>query len=377
MNHHNYLNIAMLGHKHMLTREGGIEIVVKELATRMSKRGHHVVCYDRRIRPVNGEAMPGIRNYKGVKIVSVFTIDKKGFAAVISSFVASWRAGNSKADLVHIHGEGPALMCWIPKLRRKRIIVTIHGLDWRRAKWNRIGIWLIKLGEKTAVKSADEIIVLSRNAQDYFQRKYGRETIFIPNGVEEPEYRDADQITKNWGLKKDSYVLYVGRIVPEKGIKCLIDAWKGMQTDKKLVIAGGSSDTENYLSELRRLSPENVIFTGFQRGEILRELYSNAYLYCIPSDIEGMPLSLLEAMSYGNCCVVSDIPECTEVAEDKAVIFPKGNVLELRRTLQNLVDEPQIVEEKRAGVSDFILSKYKWDEVINKTLELYSKVYET
>lgn len=281
------LNIAMLGHKHVLSREGGIEIVVNELSTRMVARGHHVICYDRKGHHVAGSTeLDKSREYKGVKIIPVWTIERKGLAAMTSSLAAAWKAAVSKADVVHIHAEGPAAMSWLPKLKKKRVIVTIHGLDWQRAKWGGFATKYIKLGEEMAVKKADEIIVLSRGVQKYFQREYGRETVFIPNGVTKPEIREADEIKKLWGLEKDSYVLFLGRIVPEKGLRYLVEAWKGIKTDKKLVIAGGSSDTEEFMNALKATSTgdERIIFTGFQQGKILEELYSNAYIYTLPSD---------------------------------------------------------------------------------------------
>ena len=366
------MKIAMFGHKHMLSREGGVEIVVNELAIGMAARGHKVICYDRSTSHVAGSELDKRRKYKNVKIIPVWTIEKKGLAAMTSSLAAAWKAMWSKADVVHIHAEGPAAMCLLPKLRHKKVIVTVHGLDWARAKWGGFATKYIKFGEKQAVKHADEIIVLSKSVQDYFYNEYGRKTVFIPNGVKKPTVKKADMIHK-WGLEKDSYILFLGRIVPEKGLRYLIEAWSRINTDKKLVIAGGSSDTDVFLDELKKSAGSNVIFTGFQQGQVLEELYSNAYIYTLPSDLEGMPLSLLEAMSYGNCCVVSDIAECTEVVEDKAVVFEKSNADSLRKALQNLIDSPELVAEFKKNASEFICSKYNWNDIIEQTLELYEE----
>ena len=376
----NILTIAMLGHKHMLSREGGIEIVVKELAVRMSARGHHVAAYDRNTHHVSGEEIEKKTEYEGVKIIPVWTIEKKGLAAMTSSFSAAWKAAWSQADVIHIHAEGPAAMCglvrFLWKIRGKNqriLVVTVHGLDWARAKWGGFASKYIKFGEKQAVKYADEIIVLSRGVQEYIKTTYGRDTVFIPNGVSRPTLAPAQMITEQWGLEKDSYVLFLGRIVPEKGLKYLIEAWKGVKTDKKLVIAGGSSDTEEFLTELNALSAgdERIVFTGFQQGQVLEELYSNSYIYTLPSDLEGMPLSLLEAMSYGNCCLVSDIAECTEVFEDKAAVFKKGDVSDLTQVLQELLDSPETVERYKREAAEYITGKYNWDDVVDRTLELY------
>lgn len=190
-----------------------------------------------------------------------------------------------------------------------------------------------------------------------------------------PETREASLITEKFGLTKDSYILFLGRLVPEKGIRYLVEAFKNVKTDKKLVIAGGSSDTDSFMVELKELvkDDDRIIFTGFVQGQMLDELYSNAYIYTLPSDLEGMPLSLLEAMSYGNCCLVSDISECTEVVENKALIFKKSDVNELREKLQDACDHPEKVMEMKAQATDFICKKYNWDSVINETMELYRR----
>ena len=371
------LRIAMLGHKRIPSREGGIEIVVEELATRMAKKSHSVTCYNRKGHNVAGSEFDGtkLKTYKGVTLQEVFTIDKRGLAAMTASVSASLRAALGNYDVVHIHAEGPAFMCWLPKMFGKKVIVTVHGLDHQRAKWGKFASWYIRSGEKNAVRFADEIIVLSKGVQDYFQNTYGRTTRFIPNGVNKAKPRKARQITEKWGLTKDSYILYLGRIVPEKGERYLIEAFKQTKTDKKLVIAGGSSDTQAFMDELKSLvkDDDRIIFTGFVQGEILEELYSNPYIYTLPSDLEGMPLSLLEAMSYGNCCLTSDIPECAEVVEDKALLFRKSDVSDLKAKLQNACDHPEMVESYKAQAEEFICRKYNWDDVVEKTLKLYQR----
>lgn len=367
------LAVSMFGQKR-LSREGGIEIVVKELCTRLVQGGYPVTCYNRSGHHVSGAEYDQKTEYEGICQKKVPTIEGKGLAAVSSSFFAAFFSAIGHYDVVHIHAEGPAFFAWLPKLFRKRVVVTIHGIDWQREKWKSgFGSKFIRQGEKNAVKYADEIIVLSKGVQTYFKDTYGRETRFIPNGVNRPELRAARQIAAKFGLEKDSYILFLGRLVPEKGIRYLVEAFKQVKTDKKLVIAGGSSDTESFMEELKELakSDERILFTGFVQGEILDELYSNAYLYTLPSDLEGMPLSLLEAMSYGNCCLVSNIPECTEVVENKALIFNKSDVNDLRKNLQEACDEPEKVKALKEEVADFICRKYNWDEVVKETLELY------
>ncbi|MGM9551708.1 MAG: glycosyltransferase family 4 protein [Clostridia bacterium] len=363
------MKIAVIGHKRIPSRDGGVEIVVEELCTRFVKRGHEVTCYSR-----SRKEYEKIKEYKGIKIKPVLTIDIRGIAAMTSSLFASIRAAFGCYDVVHFHAEGPSAMCWLPKLFGKKIVVTIHGLDWQRSKWGGFATKYLLFGEKMAVKFADEIIVLSKNVKEYFKNTYNRDTVFISNGIEKPVCAEAKTITEKWNLTKDSYILYLGRIVPEKGITYLIDAYLKLNTDKKLVIAGGSSDTDVFLEEIKDICKhnDNIVFTDFVVGQELDELYSNAYVYVLPSDLEGMPMSLLEAMSYGNCCVVSDIPECAEVVEDKAVVFKKGNVGELAKKLQQLCDDEELVSNYKKDASDYICKKYNWDDVVDKTLELYT-----
>ena len=368
------MKIAMFGHKRIPSREGGVEIVVEQLAVRMAALGHEVTCYNRGGHHVSGAEFDTAGDCPGVKLRTVPTLDKKGLAAVTSSFFAALRCAFGRFDAVHIHAEGPAFMSWLPKLFGKRVIVTVHGLDWQREKWkNGFGSKYIHMGEKMAVRFADEIIVLSCSVQQYFADTYGRETRYIPNGVSRPVVMEAQKITEEYGLEKDGYILFLGRLVPEKGVHYLIEAFRNVKTDKRLVIAGGSSDTDDYTARLKEMAAgdDRILFTGFVQGRMLEELYSNAYVYVLPSDVEGMPLSLLEAMSYGNCCVVSDIPECAEPVEDKAVTVPKGDVAALGETLQRLCDSPAETAMYQAGARDFICGKYNWDEVTQQTLELY------
>ena len=367
------LHIAMLGHKRIPSREGGVEIVVGELATRMAAMGHDVTCFNRGGHHVSGVDFDekAMTEYKGVKLKRVFTVDAKGLAAVTSSFFAAVKAAFGKFDVVHFHAEGPCAMLWIPKLFGKRCVATVHGLDHQRAKWGKFASFYIFAGEKCAVKFADEIIVLSENTQKYFEDTYSRKTVFIPNGVSKNALKPAEEITERIGLEKDGYILYLGRLVPEKGIHYLIEAFKEIDTDKKLVIAGGASDSTEYADDLKKSACDNIIFTDFVKGGLLEELYSNAYIYVLPSDLEGMPLSLLEAMSYGNCCVTSDIHECKSVIGECGVTFKKGDVGDLKEKLQRLLNDSEAVEKYKSVSSDYVCNRFNWDEVTRRTLELY------
>lgn len=369
------LHIAMLGHKRIPSREGGVEIVVGELSARMAKLGHSVTCYNRKGHHISGEEFDtvALSEYEGVRIKSVFTVQKGGLAAVSSSVFAALKASFGRYDVVHFHAEGPCAMLWLPKLFGKKCIATIHGLDHQRAKWGRFASWYILTGEKCAAKFADEIIVLSSGIKNYFKETYGRDTVYIPNGIVPVHKSAADEITDKFELKSEGYILFLGRLVPEKGLRYLIEAYKSLNTDKKLVIAGGSSDTAEFEKEIKAMASDDdrIIFTGFVQGRVLEELYSNAYLYVLPSDLEGMPLSLLEAMSYGNCCLTSDIPECADVTGDCGITFRKSDTDDLKEKLQFLCDNPSTVQNFKRESASYICGRFNWDDVVNKTLRLY------
>ena len=370
------LKIVMVGQKTMPaidSSRGGVEVVVEEIATRMAEYGAEVTCFNRR-----GCDNGGLSEYKGVKLINVLTIRKKGLAAASSSFFASIKAAFGRFDVIHFHAEGPCAMMWIPKLFGKKCVCTIHGLDHKRSeKWSKFARWYILHGEKTAVKYADAIIVLTKAAQNYFKETYGRKTVLIPNGVNNQSSNIGDDIiSEKFGLRKNEYILFLGRLVPEKGIQYLVDAYLKLKTEKKLVIAGATSDTNEFVQHLHEKTDgnSNIIYTGFINGKPKNQLYANAYIYVLPSDLEGMPLTLLEAMSFGNCCVVSSIKECTEVVDDKAVVFKQGNVEDLREKLQELCDKPNEVEKMQSESADFICKKYSWDDVVARTMGLYRRV---
>lgn len=368
------MKIAMLGHKRIPSREGGVEVVVEELTTRMASQGHQVVVYNRKGKHVADASysLKKMKEYKGVSIKQVATIDKKGMNALIYSIFASIRATFGRYDVIHYHAEGSCAMLWLPKLFGIHTVATIHGLDWQRSKWGGFATKYLKFGEKMAAKKADQVIVLSKNMQRYFKENYGRDTVYIPNGLTMPTRREVKLITDKFHLQYGEYILFLARIVPEKGVHYLIDAYEQIKTDKKLVIAGGASHTSEYFEEIKARVKDNpnIIMTGFVQDELLEELYSNCCLYVLPSDVEGMPISLLEAMGYGRRCLVSDIPENTELVGEHAAVFAHGNVEDLAKHLQELADQEKV--ECLENIS-YVQEHFNWDRIVQITLELYKK----
>lgn len=361
------MKIAMIGQKRIPSREGGVEVHVEEIAVRLAAKGHDVTVYNRKKK-----GFPPLHMYQGVRIVSVPGVGRKGAQAAVCSFLATALALFGHYDVIHYHAEGPSAMLWIPRLFGVGTVATIHGLDWRRTKWGRFAVWFLKHGEKTAARYADEVAVLSRSAQKYFRETYGRETRLIPNGVNVPAIRDACRIKDRYGLEKDGYLLFVARIVPEKGLHGLLRAFSRISTDKKLVVAGAGCRSDAYCRGVEAVARGDgrVVLTGFVQGVELDELYSNAFLYILPSEVEGMPLSLLEAMSYGCPCLASDIPENREVLEGHGFFFRKGDAADLTVKLAALLRDAGIKEIGREA-RRHVLKTYGWDRAVGQLEQCY------
>lgn len=370
------MKIAMIGHKRIPSREGGIEIVVEELSIRLVQMGHSVTVYNRKGKNVADknadQDVHRLKEYKGIQIVHVPTPDSKKLNAVVYSFLATLHALFSNYDVIHYHAEGPCAMLIIPHFFGVRTIATIHGLDWQRGKWGGFASKFLRFGEGIAAKYADEVIVLSRNVQEYFLTEYGRETIYIPNGVNKVQHREPDMICKKFGLEKEKYILFLARLVPEKGIHYLLNAFKKVDTDFKLVIAGGASHSSEYVEQIQQLAAEDdrVIMTGFVQGTLLEELFSNCYMYVLPSDVEGMPISLLEALSYGRRCLTSDILENTEAARDCALYFKKSDEEDLQNKLAQAIAHPELFKSVEE-IKDYCYNTYDWNKVTGASSKLY------
>lgn len=364
------MKIAMIGHKRIPGREGGIEVVVEELAKNMAALGHDVTAYNRKTKRIRKE----IKEYKGVKVITIPTIEKKSTDAIVYSFLATIHAIFCKYDVIHYHALGPSIMLLIPHIVGVKTVVTVHGLNYKTPKWKGLGARVIKLGEKIAAKYADEIIVLSLEQKKYFSQKYNRSTKFIPNGVTLGKRRKCVQIKEKWNLNERGYILFLSRIVPGKGLEYLLEAYKGIDTDMPLVIAGGSMFVDNFYQKICDIAKQDsrVKMIGFVDGSILEELYSNALLFVFPSEAEGMPMCLLEALSYDIPCLVSDIPENTEVGSEYVEIFKSADVESLKEALLKILDKKVTFKKS----SEYIEKKYNWVEITKQTLSCYKEVYK-
>lgn len=364
------LNVIMLGHKSIPSRDGGIDVVVQHLSETLVEKGNSVTVINRKRK----RACKTENN--GVKICQAFTVNKRSLDAIIYSFFATLKAKRiaekEKVDAIHFHAEGVCAFIGLLPKRKKRnykVVVTVHGLDWKRAKWKGLGSKVIKSCEKKIVKYADEIIVLNGSDEKYFKDAYGRETTLIPNATDTPNFVPPSTVAEKYGLKKDGYVLCVARLVPEKGILYLANAFKKLQkenaVDKKLVIVGSYAHSDySEKVETAVKGEKNIIMTGFLEGKELSELYSNAYLFCLPSDVEGMSMSLLEARAYGNVCLVSDIPENVSVIGDRDYTFRRGDTDDLAERLKEIMAKNPSFEKIPAVL-------HAWNEIAERTVETY------
>jgi len=307
-----------------------------------------------------------------VRLIRHPTIKTKHLDAASHCAVATFDACFRNFDIVHYHALGPSLFSGVPRLAGKKTVVTVHGLDWQREKWGRFAKWFLQHCERPAFEFPDRTIVVSKTLRKYFDERHNAETAFIPNGTPVPERR-APQKLRKYGLENGRYILFVGRLTPEKGCHFLIDAFNQLDTDVKLVMAGGSSFTDGYVDKLQALrnGNERIVMMDYVYGDLLDELWSNAYFVVQPSVLEGLSIALLEALSFGKCVLVSDIPENMEVVEDCAVSFRSQNVAHLRDQMRALLDDPVRVASFEESGRRLIAENYSWEVVVEALEKLY------
>ncbi len=360
------MRIAMIGHKDFPSRSGGVEAVVLELASRLASKGHDVTVYNRGRRK-KGEAM-------GVTVRGAFTFQKESLNAMVASFMATFDALFRKYDIIHYHAIGPSVPLLIARLFGKRTVSTVHGLNWRCDKWSKFASAYLKLGEKVTARYADGIVTLSQDMHDYFLETYSRETTLIKNAVSPVAYKECDLISKKFGLHQKDYILYLGRLSPEKGVQDLVEGYLKSNTDKRLVIAGQVTQTD-FVNDLVKAASqsERIIFTGFVEGDMMSELYSNAALYILPSHTEGLALTLLEAMSCGTRCLVSDIPENTCVLKDFGDTFRARDTDALAEAIDAVLALPDDPGKAKRQI-DYIAENYSYDAAVCAYEELYAEI---
>ncbi len=360
------MRIAMIGQKGIPATYGGIERHVEEIAIRLIERGHEVDVYSR----LYYSHQTG--RYRGIRIRRYPSVNTKHLDAISHCAVSTLDALFRRYDIVHYHALGPSVFAGIPRITGAKTVVTVHGLDWERGKWGKAATWFLRTCEKPAIYFPDETIVVSKALREYFLEKYNRNTVMIPNGANPGVVRPVNKL-KKYGLDKHRYLLFVGRLVPEKGCHHLLEAFSRINTDTRLVMAGGSSFSDGYVDSLMRIrgGDERIIMLGYVYGDLLDELWSNAYMVIQPSILEGLSISLIEAISYGKCVLASDIPANLEVVEDCAVIFPTGDIEQLKVKMQELLDRPDVVREVAERCRVHGESHYSWARIVDATEAVY------
>lgn len=364
------MKIAMIGLRGIPAKSGGVEAVVEHLAPRLVKLGCDVTVYCR-----NPYCKTRPKTFKGVKLRYLPTLNTKHAEAVVHSFLATLHVLTRKYDIVHYHAMGNGLFSIVPRGIGKKTIVTLHGLDWQREKWGVVAKSFLKLSERAISRFPNTVISVSEKIQHYYKEKYKKDILFIPNGVDLQKPRKLDKL-KRFGLEKEKYVLFLSRIVPEKGVHTLIKAFKNTKTDQKLLIVGDAPHSEGYLKQLKALARDDdrIIFTGPLFKDDKAEAYSNCSFFVLPSTIEGMPLVLLEAMSFGKCPLVSDIRENRDVVKDHGFSFRVNDEQDLGRRLTFMLAHPELLKERGTRAKAAVKKAYDWDAVARRTLRSYEGV---
>jgi glycosyltransferase involved in cell wall biosynthesis len=369
------LRIAMVGQKGIPATFGGIEHHVEELGARLAAMGHDVTVYCRTSYPTEQ-----VDRHRGMRLRYLPTAGTKHLDAIAHSAVSTAAAMFAGHDVVHYHALGPGLLAPLPRyLSRAKVVLTVHGLDNERAKWGPAARAVLGAAHRMSATVPDRTVVVSKALRQHYADTFGRPAVYIPNGVDEPLPRPARRIEREFGLTPGSYLLFVGRLVPEKAPDQLIRAYRQVSGDRRLVLVGDSSFTDEYVGELRRLADTDprVLFTGYAYGDLLGELYSNAAAFVLPSLLEGLPLTLLEAASYGLPLVVSDIAPHREVLGGDGPgrrVFPAGNERALASVLTGVLDRADAERDGAARVRAQILAGYQWREAARSVERVYQDV---
>lgn len=363
------MRIAMVGSRGIPARYGGSETAIEEIGRRLVERGHEVVAYCRR-----HNSRIAARHYKGIERVVLPSLNTKDLDTPTHTVLSTLHLLLShRPNIVHFHGMGNAL--FLPLLRpfKVRSVVTIDGPDWERPKWGRLARRVLRLSAHLCVKWSNALIIDNFSAQDYFERHFGTRGVYIPYGAY-LESAEGLEALNGLGLDPRKYVIFVGRLIPDKGCHVLVDAWRRVKTDMKLVLVGDNPYFPEYIRRLKESADERVLFPGYVFGEPYRQLVSNAYLYAHPLLVDGTSPSLLQAMGFGNCIVLSDIREAMDVAGDVGYGFRTGDAADLARVLQELVDNPGLVTEARERSRQKVRDFYDWERITDQHEALYRQV---
>jgi glycosyltransferase involved in cell wall biosynthesis len=362
------MKIAMIGSRGIDSFYSGVEKTVRELGVRLLHRGHEITVFSQ-----SGKNLPN--TYHGARIRRIPSIQGKHTETLVRSLLSALASSCEDYDVIHYHAEGPGLFSLLSRLVGKKTVLTVQGLDWKRDKWSPLAQRCLRAAEQLGAECAHQVVVVSNTLKAYFLQSYGKKTTYIPNGVPRQDaVTTVDQI-RSIGLAPRQYCLFASRLVPEKGCHELIQAYNSLDTDMKLVVAGGSRYAEDYVNYLKAIAnPQQVIFTGHIEGDLLTELFANAYIFILPSHIEGLSNALLEALSHKKCTLVSNIPENLEVIKDCGYSFRVEDKNDLHEKLRMLLQFHHMVEEMENRVSNLIQYTYNWEHIADMYEEVYSSL---
>jgi glycosyltransferase involved in cell wall biosynthesis len=361
------LRVAFIGARGVISKYGGIESYCEEVGKRLAERGHEVTVYCRTY------FTPKLEQHNGMRLVRLPTIRSKHLETLIHTVLSTLHALTQRYDFVHYHALGPALFAFIPRLLRTKTAVTVQGLDWQRKKWGRVAAAVLRAGEHASVRLPDVTMVVSRTLQKHYRETHGIETLYAANGGVLRDRSEPNKILE-WGLEPGKYVLFLGRFSPEKGCHLLVEAFEHLDTDVKLVMAGAGSYCDDYSRELRTHASDRIRMLDWVSGETLDELLTNAMIFVLPSDLEGLSLALLDAMGAGLCVLTSDVPENRELVDGAGFTFQRGNAADLTDCLRSLIASPALREAAGKVARTRIEEHYQWQQIAEDIESAYFEV---
>lgn len=362
------LRIAFIGARGVVSKYSGIETYYEEVGKRLAAMGHEVTAYCRT------HFTPAQQEHEGIHLVRLPTIRTKHFETFVHTLLSTVHAMSKRYDVVHYHALGPALFSLLPRMVGKKTLVTVQGLDWQRKKWGWFASRVLRFGESAAACFPSATMVVSQTLRRHYEA-HGRKVIYVPNGTLIRQRRSPVYLGP-WGLESDKYVLFLGRFSPEKNCHLLIEAFERIDTPAKLVLAGGASHSAAYVGALRRHESKRIVFLDWVAGDALDELLTHAALFVLPSDLEGLSLSLLDAMAAGTCVLASDVPENEELVAGAGFTFRRGDVNDLERVLRSLLADPEVRGTAARAALQRVREQYLWPGIASEVERVYIDVLD-